>query len=98
MNNSLDNFLNIFELRLDTDAPLKRISNTALTFLSKIWMINAIKNLITIQDRLYKRILRTKNLQQKEIRFDKHKQSRNYISVLIRKSRVNYYQKNFLKT
>ena len=60
-------------------------------------MINAIKNLIRIQDRLYKRILRTKNLQQKEIRFDKHKQSRNYINVLIRKSRANYYQKNFLR-
>ena len=70
---SFDKFFDIFELLLDTHATLKRLPNAELKFLSKPWITNAIKTSIRNKDRLYKRILRTKNLQQKEILYDKFK-------------------------
>ena len=64
---SFDKFFNIFELLLDTHAPLKRPSNAELKFLSKPWITNAVKTSIRNKDHLYKVILRTNNLQQQEI-------------------------------
>ena len=64
---SFDKFFNILELLLDTHAPLKRLSNAELKFLTKPWITNATKTSIRNKDRLYKKILRAKNLQQKEI-------------------------------
>ena len=81
VNKSFDKFFNIFELLLDTHAPLKRLSNVELKYLSKPWITNAIKTSIRNKDWLYKRILRTKNLQQKEILYDKFKWCRNYINI-----------------
>ena len=78
---SFDKFFDIFELLLDTHATLKRLPNAELKFLSKPWITNAIKTSIRNKDRLYKRILRTKNLQQKEILYDKFKRCRNYINI-----------------
>ena len=63
---SFDNFfIIIIKLLLDTHALLKRLSNVELKFLSKPWITNARKTPMRNKDHLYKRILRTKNLQQK---------------------------------
>ena len=66
-----------------------------LKFLSKPWITNAIQTSVRKNGHLYKRILRTKNLQQKEILQDKFKQYRNCINILTRKSKANHYHKLF---
>ena len=53
---SFDKFCNIFELILDTHAPLKRLFNAELKFSSIPWKTNAIKTSLRNKDRLYKTI------------------------------------------
>ena len=50
----------------------------------KPWITNDTKASIRIKDRLYKRILKTKKLQQTEIRYGEFKRHRNYINILKR--------------
>ena len=92
---SFDKFFKTFELLLETHVPLKRLSNAEVKFSSKPWTTNAIKTSIRNKDRFCKRILRTKNLQQKETLYDKFKRYRNYVSILTRKSKANHYNKFF---
>ena len=62
---------------------------------SKPLITNAIKTSIRNKDCLYKTLLRTKNVQQKEILHEKFNRYRNYTNILTRKSKANHYHRIF---
>ena len=88
-------FFHIFENLLDTYAPLKRFSNSDLELLSKPWITHGIMTSINIKDKIYKKLLKSKNSEQKERLYNEFKRYRNRINILPRNSEANLYQNLF---
>ena len=59
-------FFNIFETPLDTYALLEKSSNSELKLLSKPWITYGIMTSIKNKDKIYKKLLKSKNSQQNE--------------------------------
>ena len=94
-NKSFKLFFYIFETLLDTYAPLKKLSNSELKLHSKPWITHGIMRSIKIKDKIYKKLLKSKNSQQKEWLYSEFKRYRNRINILIRNSKAKYYQNFF---
>ena len=60
-NKSFKLFFHIFETLLDTYAPLKKLSNSELKLHSKPWITHGIMTSIKIKDKIYKKLLKSKN-------------------------------------
>ena len=65
MNKSLKLFFHIFETLLDAYAPLKKLLNSELKLNSKPWITHGIITPIKIKYKIYKKLLKAKNLNKK---------------------------------
>ena len=88
-------FLDIFDLLLDSHAPLKKLSCSKSKFYFKPWITSGIQNSMKVKDRLQKKFLRAKDPVRKEQLHNKVKQYRNCINKLKRKRKSNHYQNFF---
>ena len=88
-------FFHIFETFLDTYAPLKKLSNSEMKLLSKPWITHEIMTSIKIKDKIYKKLLKSKNSQQNERLYSDFKRFRDRINILTRNSKANHYQNFF---
>ena len=64
---------NIFEIILDTYAPQKKFSNSELKLLSKPWITHDIMMSIKNKDKIYKKLLKSKNSPQNERLYNEFK-------------------------
>ena len=94
-NASFTKFFDIFELLLDSHAPLKKLSCSEAKFYLKPWITPGIQKSMKVKDRLHKKFLRAKDPIRKDALHNEVKQYRNYINILTRNSKVNHYQKFF---
>ena len=94
-NKSFKLFFHIFENLLDTYAPLQKLSNSELKLLSKPWITHGIMTSIKIKDNIYKKLLKSKNSEQKERLYNEFKRYRNRINILPTNSKANHYQNFF---
>ena len=58
-------------------------------------MTHGIMTSIKIKDKIYKKLLKSKNSQQKERLYNESKRYRNSINILTRNSKANHYQNFF---
>ena len=66
-----------------------------MMLLSKSWITHGIMMSIKIKGKIYKKLLKSKNSQQKERLYSEFKRYRNMINILTRNSKAKYYQKFF---
>ena len=90
INLSIESVLNNMNSILDEHAPLKRINKYKFKFKSKPWITAAIQKSITVKNNLLKRFINAKDSQTKETFH-----YRNILSVLLKKSKTNYYNQYF---
>ena len=90
-NASFITFFDIFELLLDTHAPLKKLSCSEVKFYLKPWITPGIRKSMKVKDRLQKKFQRVKDPIQKDALSNEVKQYQN----LTRNSKANHYQKFF---
>ena len=95
VNFSLDRFLEILNNTLDNHAPYKTLSKSKIKTLTKPWITQGIIKSIKIKNNLYKKLCKSKNIQNKNILSHKFKQYRNLIKTLTRRSKNNYYYHYF---
>ena len=94
-NASFTKFFGIFELLLDSHAPLKKLSCSGVKSYLKPRITPGIQKSMKVKDRLHKKFLRAKDPIRKDALHNEVKQYRNYINILTRNSKVNHYQKFF---
>ena len=91
VNNSIAFFLKTFEKILDVHAPYKLLTRNELKLKTKPWITKGILKSISIKNNLYKRYIKSKNSENKDLLFTKFKSYRNNISNLLRSSKKSYY-------
>ena len=94
-NMSFKKFFDIFELLLDSHAPLKKLSSSEAKFYLKPWITPGIQKSMKVKDRLRKKFLRAKDPIWKDALHNGVKQYRNYVNILTSNSKVNHHQKFF---
>ena len=94
-NMSFIKFFDIFELLLDSHAPLKKLSSSEAKFYLKPWITPGIQKSMKVKDRLRKKFLRAKDPIWKDALHNGVKQYRNYVNILTSNSKVNHHQKFF---
>ena len=65
-NKSFKLLFSIFETLLDIYAPLKKLSNSDLKILSKLWVTHGIMTSIRNKDKIYKKLLKSKTSQKRK--------------------------------
>ena len=93
--NTFQNFFNAIENLLDVYAPYKQLSQKELKLREKPWITKGILKAIKNKNKIQKRVLRTKDLQQKEYYHNIFKKYRNQINKLCRISKSQYYKDYF---
>ena len=94
-NRSFDNFYQSIESILDAHAPLKKISNKDYKRGFKPWITNGIITSIKRRNKLFNSYVKCKNLTRKSILHSSYKNLRNYIQILIKNSKSNFYKTYF---
>ena len=93
VNLSIESFSDNMNSILDKHAASKRINK--YKFKSKPWITPAIQKSITAKNKLLKNFINAKDSQTKETFHRQHKDYRNMLSTLLKKSKSNYYKKYF---
>ena len=76
---------------LDKHVPLKRLSKYKLKFKTKPWITTALQKSISIKNKLFRDFIDKKDLTQKTELHIKYKSYRNMLSILMKKSKQNYF-------
>ena len=92
---SFQNFFNAVENLLDVYAPYKQFSQRELKLREKPWITKGILKAIQNKNKIHKKVLRTKNLKQKEYYHNLFKQYRNEINKLCRISKSQHFKHYF---
>ena len=97
MNVSVENFVNDMNNLLGKHAPFKKISKYELKLKTKPWIIAALQKSISIKNALVKRYVKLKSPVKKNEVHQQYKHSINILSMLMKKSKQNYYEQFFYK-
>ena len=95
VNFSLMKFFDNVNKLLDKYAPFQKVSKKTEMHQSKPWITKGIRTSIKVKHKIYKRTCREKDPTKKETLFNKMKTYRNYVLMLIRKSKDLYYKQFF---
>ena len=68
---------------------------TQFKLLSKQWITHGFMTSIKIKDKIYRKLLKSKNSEQIERLYNEFKRYRNMINILTRNSKANHYQNFF---
>ena len=94
-NLSFDSLENKLHTIIDNHMPLKRMSRKEIKQQYKPWITGGIIKSIKRREKLYKKFIKTKNVQKKEKFHQEFKTLRNQIVTLCRQSKSMHYEKYF---
>ena len=94
-NIGFENFMLIINNLLDKHAPFKEQANRKEKLRFLPWITKGILTSIKERDKIYKDMIKAKNLQTKELKFSLYKKYRNIIVDLLKKSKESHYRKFF---
>ena len=90
-----ETFFQLFNKTLDRHAPIKKSTKKEEKIKSKPWITKGIKKSISIRDKLYKEMIKEKNVLTKVLKHEFFKKYRNQIINLLRVSKQTHYNKYF---
>ena len=90
-----ETFSRLFNKTLDRHAPIKKSTRKEEKIKSRPWITKGIKKSISIRDKLYKEMIKEKNVQTKVLKHESFKKYRNQIINLLRVSKQTHYNKYF---
>ena len=90
-----ETFFCIFNKALDRHAPIKKSTRKEKKIKSKPWITKGIKTSISIRDKLYKKMIKDKNVLTKVLKHESFQKYRNQIVNFQRVSKQTHYNKNF---
>ena len=88
-------FFRLFNKALDRHAPIKKSTRKEEKIKSKPWITNGIKTSISIRDKLYKEMIKEKNVLTKVLKHESLKKYRNQIINLLRVNKQTHHNKVF---
>ena len=98
-NNDIDlgfeTFFRLFNKTLDRYAPIKKPTKKEEKIKSKPWITKCIQKSISIRDKLYKEMIKEKNVLTKVLKHEFFKKYQNQIINLLRVSKQTHYNKYF---
>ena len=94
---SFNAFIKEIDKLLDEMAPIKVLTNKESKSEGKPWITTGILKSIHDRDKLHKRYLKETNKDRKAALFHKFKTKRNIITLLLRRSKADYYANYFAK-
>ena len=89
MNLSMDSYLDHMNAILDIHAPYKKVNKFISRFKIKPWITPALQKSITVKNHLLKKFINCNDSQTKEQLHTRHKEYRNLLSTLLKKSKTN---------
>ena len=92
-NIGFENFMLIINNLLDKYAPFKEQAKRKGKLRFKPWITKGILTSIKQRDKIYKEIIKAKNLQTKQLKHSLYKMYRNIIDDLLKKSKESHYRK-----
>ena len=92
-----ETFFKLFSRTLDKHVLYKEIRKKNETITLKPWITKGIKQSIKVRDRFYKDMIRTRNMQLRQIKEKSFKKYRNKIVDLIKINRKSQYHKFFVE-
>ena len=90
-----ETFFRLFNKARDRHAPIKKSTRKEEKIKSKPWITKGIKTSISIRDKLYKEMIKEKNVLTKVLKNESFKRYRNQIIYLLKVSRQAHYNKFF---
>ena len=90
-------FFRLFNKNLDRHAPIKKSTRKEEKSKSKPWITKGIKKSISIRDKLYKEMIKEKNVLTKVLKHESFEKYQNQIINLLRVSKQTHYNKYFEK-
>ena len=90
-----ETFFRLFIKTLDRHAPIKKSTRKEQKIKSKPWITKGIKKSISIRDKLYKEMIKEKNVLTKVLKHEFFKKYRNQIINLLKVSKQTHYNKYF---
>ena len=90
-----ETFFQLFNSTLDRHAPIKKSIRKEEKIKSKPWITKDIKTYISIRDKLYKEMIKEKNVLTKVLKHESFKKYQNQIINLLRISKQTHYNKFF---
>ena len=94
-NLSMDSYLDHMNAILDIHAPYKTVNKNKLRFKIKLWVTPALQKSVTVKDHLLKKFINCNDSQTKEQLCTRYKEYRNLLSILLKRSKTNYYNHYF---
>ena len=94
-NLSMDSYLDHMNAILDIHAPYKTVNKNKLRFKIKLWVTPALQKSVTVKDHLLKKFINCNDSQTKEQLCTRYKEYRNLLSMLLKRSKTNYYNHYF---
>ena len=90
-----ETFFRLFNKTLDRHAPTKKSTKKEKKIKSKPWITKGIKKSISIRDKLYKEMIKEKNVLTKVLKHEFFKKYRNQIINLLTVSKQTHYNEYF---
>ena len=94
-NLSMDSYLDHMNDILDIHAPYKQVNKNKLRFKIKLWATPALQKSLTVKNHLIKKFINCNDSQTKEQLCTRYKEYRNLLSILLKRSKTNYYNHYF---
>ena len=95
MNLFTDPYLDHMNAILDIHTPYKKVSKYKLRFKIKAWIIPALQKSISVKKSLLKKFINCHDFQTKHYLDTRHKDYRNLLSTLLKRSKANNYNHYF---
>ena len=91
----MDSYLDRMNAILAIHAPYKKINKYKLRFKVKPWITTALQKSITIINHVLKKFINCNESQTKEQLHTRHKEYRNLLSTILKRSKTYYYNHYF---
>ena len=95
VNLSMHSYLDHVNAILDIHAPYKKVNKYKLRFKIRPWKTLALQKSITVKNCLLKKFINCNDSQTKEQLHTRYKEYRNLLSILLKRSKTNYYNQYF---
>ena len=92
---SMDSYLDHMNAILDIHAPYKKVNKNRLRFKIKLWVTPALQKSLTVKNYLLKKFINCNDSQTKEQLCTRYKEYKNLLSILLKRSKTNYYNHYF---
>ena len=92
---SMDSYLDHMNAILDIHTPYKKVDENKLRFKIKLWVTPALQKSLTVKNHLLKKFINCNDSQTKEQLRTRYKKYRNLLSILLKRSKTNYYNHYF---